>query len=252
VVEREQQLDQSRNLEEEKFSFPENIDVIVVHGSGLHLSKSGRQGWWPENPEARLPKSSWDQRMRLIAAGELWQRYKEQGREVPIIVSGGNVFPTLAPSIAEVMKEFLIRAFGIPEEKIVVADKGGDTVSDMEQVEKIMKERDFHKAINVSSEFHKVAEALAKKKGMKFIPAERLLKERNLRYSQIVNDLYGCSSIKKLIKNQKRMALFIKIHFGEKLYRWQAQRTLPQRAEATSFDPHALQKMTGRFGKITS
>src|SRR4030043_2244486 len=165
-------IERGDRLGSETKEFEQSVKIaIAVHTSGLH-----------ENPGFRLPKISWDARMRLTAAGELWQRFKARGSEVPIFVVGGNNFPSLASSLAMVGKEDLIRRFEIPQQLIMELDSGGNTVSDMSLVLEEAKKGKIGMVINISSRYHLVARTLAEKKGMEFRDAESLLLERHRFY----------------------------------------------------------------------
>jgi hypothetical protein len=243
-------IERGNTFESKESAVFSSLEVIIVCGSGLQMNNGGLKKWWEGKPEAELPKSSWDARMRLTAAGELWQRYKKNGKEIPIIVTGGKeAYSTLAPSIAAVMKEDLRRRFEVPENLIIEIDTGGNTVSDMEAVVKKMEELGLHLAITISSDYHKLAEVLAKKKGMEFVSAERLLEERNSRYQKIIEDIYACPTMKNLKHSQSLMSHILILPLGEKIYNWWAKRTLPKRSPVTVFDPYGLQKMAGKFNK---
>lgn len=231
-------------VEREGRSGPENKEfgqlvnvAIAVHTSGLH-----------ENPGFRLPKISWDARMRLTATGELWQRLQARGLEVPIFVAGGNNFPTLASSLAMVGKEDLVRRFEIPQQLIMELDSGGNTVSDMDLVLEEARRRKIGTIINISSRYHQVARTLAEKKGMEFRDAESLLQERHRLNGQIIKDIYDSQAVRNLEETQSVGVVLIKIPvIGERIYDWRSRRTLSQRATVTVFDPYGLQKMTGKL-----
>ncbi len=215
-------------------------DVIIVHGSGLHMSKKTESGY----------KSSWDARMRLTAAGGLWEGYHDQGKNVKVMVVGGDNYPTLAPSIAETMKEVLMR-IGIPEKDIVVVGEGGNTVSDDEQIIEVMQREGFGNAIDISSGYHEVERFLSGKRGTRFVSAEEILKERHRFYPQVITDIYESQSIKDLIKSQEHRVLLLSIPvFGKGLYEWLSRKLRGRGPEGgavvTVFDPYGLQKMAGK------
>lgn len=254
---------------QEKEALP-SIDVIVVHGSGLHrnvVSKDiagvseeheiGLRDWLPSKPECPLPKISWDARMRLTAAGYLWEKYHIMGIDLPVVVAGGRNYPTLAPSIAEVMKADLINRFQIPRDKIILVDKGGNTVTDNEGVIEIMRTRGFMQAIDISSGYHKVEEYLAERRGAKFVSSETLLKERyagrgHESFLRIIDDLCENEVVNGLVRSQKMRVIFLKIPFvGGKIYEKDSVRRLRELepgsgAKVTNFDKHGLKKMLGR------
>lgn len=217
-------------------------DVIIVHGSGLHSSEKTELGY----------KSSWDARMRLTAAGDLWQRHRDKGRGIKVMVVGGNNYPTLAPSIAETMKEDLRRRFDIPVGDIIVVDEGGNTVSDDEQIIEVMQREGFQSAIDISSGYHKVAKSLSGKRGNRFVSAEEILKKRHPLYRGIISDVYKSRPIRRLIANQCIGVLILNIpRHGREFYEERSESLRLGKgpeggAEVTVFDPDSLRRMTGK------
>ena len=221
-------------------------DVLIVHGSGLHEFEIGPTGWWPGNPEAPLPKPDPDGRMRETALIQAWQMALKELYVKPIIVAGGNVFKDLAPSTGFIVKENLKRRGKIPDDSIYLAE-GGNTVADMQEVERVMRENDWRTSIHISSGYHRVLETLCGIQGREFIPAEDLLEMRNKRYQKIVNALLVSQDRKNAIRAQERKAWIVRIPFiGEKIYDFLVKRKLSQGIKSTPFNRLALLEMVGK------
>lgn len=80
-------------------------DVIVVLSSGLYRSSVNSNGLKP----------SWDARIRLVAAAELYDRQKTIGQPPQLIITGGNVYKG-QPELSHISRLGLVNSYKIPEE----------------------------------------------------------------------------------------------------------------------------------------
>lgn len=254
-----------RRLENSDLYLPP-VDAIVVQGSGLHRNHAikrdkagneisrreiGRRGWLPLFPDLPKPKSSADEIMRIIATGHLWERYKDLGTELIVFTTGGNSYPDLAPSIAAVAKDDLVRRFKIPEELIIPAARGRNTVANIEEIKETIHLCGFSRLAYVSNEYHLVAKALARQEGWIFMGAEDLLIGRNEKYRGIIEDIRRSPTTAALRASQMKGLLMVNMPLvGRGLYKLYSELTLPGRATVTDFDPHVWQKQTGKYREV--
>lgn len=125
---------------EGRYSVPEKVDadVIVVLGGGAT----------PDTPDIDgVGGLSGSAANRLLTAVRLNHVYN-----VPIIFSGGQVFPDTGNE-AHIAKR-LLQGLGVPGQKIIIEDKSLNTTENVKYVKEILVAGGFSKPALVTSAFH--------------------------------------------------------------------------------------------------
>lgn len=142
---------------ESGFEIPTHLygDVIILLGGGVYDKV-------PDFSGTGAPSS--DAFARVVTAARLQKRLN-----VPVIVSGGQVYRHIAPE-AIIIRRFLID-LGVPAKKIIVEDKSRDTLENAKYSNEICKELGYHKPILLTSAYHLKRSILSFKKiGKQVIP----------------------------------------------------------------------------------
>ena len=113
-------------------------DVIILLGGGLHDEVRDLTG---------VGAPSEDTLARIVTVVRLQKRL-----QVPVIVSGGAVFPW-RKSEATVDKRFLMD-LGVPGDKILMDDKSRDTLENAQYVKEICEKHHFTSPILITSAYH--------------------------------------------------------------------------------------------------
>ncbi len=115
-----------------------DADVILMLGGGLYEKSpdlSGRGAPGPGTME------------RMVTAARLHHRLG-----IPIVVSGGKVFPTGA-SIVHITKRFLVD-LGVPPDAVILEDRSRDTCENALYCKAICERYGFKKPLMVTSGYH--------------------------------------------------------------------------------------------------
>lgn len=130
-------------------------DVIIMLGGSAYLKVEDLSGTGAPGP------GTLD---RMVTAARLQRRLN-----IPIILSGGRVYPTSASS-ALTARRFLID-LGISEKKIIVEDQSRDTYENALFSKKICQQYDFKRPLLVTSGYHLKRALLSfDKAGLKVTP----------------------------------------------------------------------------------
>ena len=113
-------------------------DVIILLGGGVYDGVSDLTG---------VGAPSEDTLARIVTAVRLQKRLR-----VPVIVSGGTVFPWKKAE-APVDRRFLMD-LGVPADKILMEDKSRDTLENARYVKEICEKRLFRSPILITSAYH--------------------------------------------------------------------------------------------------
>jgi uncharacterized SAM-binding protein YcdF (DUF218 family) len=119
---------------------PDDTEAIVVL-SGYVAPPGG----------ARLqPEMGEDTVQRCLKAAELYH----QGRPCPVLVSGGKVHPdTPGPTLAEVMRDFLLR-LGVKPSDVIVEDQSRTTYENAVESCRLLRERGLTRTVLVTDAIH--------------------------------------------------------------------------------------------------
>lgn len=145
-----------RGLESD-FNVPENPagDIIILLGGGVYDNVPDISGVGAPSEEMVA---------RTITAVRLQKKLN-----VPIIISGGNVFKGRKAE-APIVKRFLVD-LGIPESKLIIEDKSRDTIENAKYSKKIFEKLKYKKPILVTSAFHMKRSIMSfKKAGIEVVP----------------------------------------------------------------------------------
>ena len=115
-----------------------NVDVLVMLGAGATLDTPNIGG------EGNLSGSGAN---RLITTANLYQLTK-----LPVIVSGGQVFPDDGNE-AQIAKRELI-LLGVPANKILMEDKSKNTAQNALYTNQLLKQNGFRHPLLITSAFH--------------------------------------------------------------------------------------------------
>jgi uncharacterized SAM-binding protein YcdF (DUF218 family) len=113
-------------------------DVIILLGGGVYDGVKDLTG---------VGAPSEDTLARIVTAARLQKRLR-----VPVIVSGGTVFPWRKAE-APVDRRFLMD-LGVPGDKILMDDMSRDTLENARYVKEICKKRHFTSPILITSAYH--------------------------------------------------------------------------------------------------
>jgi uncharacterized SAM-binding protein YcdF (DUF218 family) len=136
---------------------PSNIeaDVILMLGGGSYDASPDLSG-----PGAPGPATM----ERMVTAARLHRRLG-----IPIVVSGGRVFPADAP-VAHIAKRFLVD-LGISPDSVILEDRSRDTYENALYSKSICEQHGFKKPLMVTSGYHvKRALLCFSKAGLTVIP----------------------------------------------------------------------------------
>jgi hypothetical protein len=210
----------------------QNPDTIIILGSGLHTSKVNIKG-----------KTSTDERMRIYAGLELYDRMINGGYNNPsFIFCGGHIYKNF-PSLSSVAKE-LVSGIIVDSNTNFYAVNGNSTLSDIDLAINCMETNGLSRGVVISNEYHRVSKFYASRKGLMFLPAEGMLKIRDRRYKKIVDDLRKTEYYKNSNILQIALSLIISLPFG---LGHKAYLKIGDKSErvAEENDPYKLQNMTG-------
>lgn len=186
--------------------------VIVILGGGL-IKEDGK--WRTTNFNEKGDNfGALGDRLRVIAGSYLYKN----NPEVFIIASGSKGqlkdIPD-APAVSEILKKELIE-LGVPKEKIIEENKGGNTFQQLQKIKRIIEENCFKKVIIISNEWHlprveamiKYDSDLAKmleEKKIEIKSAEKIcFKYEPEKWQDIINTAYNSEEIIKRIELEKR------------------------------------------------
>lgn len=175
-------------------------DVVVVLGGGVkkkRIMQPGEPGKFRE-----IDALSADSKMRLLGLLEL----RDKGLADKIILSGGIFQKEQETSVAELMKDYLVRR-GVPAESITTEDQSKNTSENLINVLEILKKEKLKNALLETNEFHlgratQTFKNILEKEGLTteygefyglningidFMPitAEELIKERSPRHQKL-------------------------------------------------------------------
>jgi len=123
-------------------------DVIIVLGGGVYDEVPDLSGEGAPSEDALA---------RLVTAVRLQKRL-----HVPVIVSGGAVFPWRRPEA--LVDARLLADLGVPTDKIIIEDKSRDTLENARHTDQICKDHHFSRPLLVTSAYHMKRAVLSFKK----------------------------------------------------------------------------------------
>lgn len=167
-------------------------DVIVVLGADIHDEAEDLSG-------KGVPGR--DSMERLVTAARLEKRLK-----IPVIVSGGAVFPGSRPE-APAMKRILVD-LGVPADRVIIEDRSRDTAENARYSQEICVRHGYRKAVLLTSSYHmKRALQAFQKNGMAVTPFPANLRTRG-------HGRYGFSSYLPSASNLTDTARCLKEYLG--------------------------------------
>lgn len=197
------------NILETKEKVLPKYDAILIHGGNIRRTNKGFSSTnFHEGPEKSIGAHS-----RSRAASELFKK----GEANLFIVSTGKTHPDSdAPTEAQVMKDELMR-FGVPEDKIIKEEVSLTTLTNLEEVIKIIKQLGLKNIGILSSSWH-----LARIKAMydsfklkdddiktTFLSSEKILLDKSKRFLPLIERVYNRQSMKeRILKEQQGMKDF--------------------------------------------
>lgn len=207
-------------------------DTIIVLGSGLHSSKVNTNG-----------KTSTDERMRIYAGLELYERLVNRGhKNLSFIFCGGGIYKDFPP-LSSVSKELVSGIVTDPNVKLYSVN-GTNTLGDIDLAISCMESNSLSRGVVISNDYHHVAKLYTAQKGLMYLSAEDLLKIRDHRYEKIIDDLKKTQYFKNSNIMQIALSLIVSLPFGlgDKVYLKMSDKS---ELVAEKNDPYKLQKMTG-------
>lgn len=126
-----------KHISEREKTYP--LDAIVVLGSGIVKSKRAKFSYAP----------STDGRLRAAAGAYLYLR----GETPKLILTGGRILGAEHPSVAQVMAEFIMRKFKIPENVISIREEPMDTVQEIEEASRL-RNKELKAIAVLSNRYH--------------------------------------------------------------------------------------------------
>ncbi|GER94796.1 hypothetical protein A45J_2561 [hot springs metagenome] len=142
---------------EYNLKIPENSngDVIILLGGGVYDNAPDLSG---------IGAPSEDMLGRILTAVRLQKKLN-----VHVIVSGGVVFEGKKPE-APIVRRFLTD-LGVPDKKIIIEDKGRDTIENARYTSEICKRFGYKKPLLVTSAYHMKRSVMSfEKVGIKVMP----------------------------------------------------------------------------------
>jgi len=194
-------------------NFVNKKTAIVILGGGIKKDEAGN--WRTTNydePGDNFGVSG--DRLRVVAANYLFKH----GPEQLFIVSGGKgqlKDNPDAPTVAEVLKKELI-AFGVPEEMIIKEENSGNTYEQLQEIKKIILEKELKNIGLLSNEWHlpRVKEMLERfdelrqifeSINVEFLSAEKIcLEYDNEAWQEIIEQAYKSEGLKERIEREQK------------------------------------------------
>lgn len=154
--------------------------------------------------EKNQPRLSFDGKMRVVAAGELYR----SGLTTKLILSGGRTLGPKHSSEAVIMAEYLTKRFKIPPGAIVLEEESTDTIENVENLKKIVEKEKISGPLAILSNSYHISRILKimEQKGLTAEPitAENTLLARSEHYRPLV-EKYLSSGMMKLKKVKEAM-----------------------------------------------
>lgn len=209
---------------------PLNCDVGIILSSGYrelesqdkilmkNLSSDDEKKYRLSNDRLDL-----ESKIRCLAGGMLAQN----GRIKELILSGGHVYGKENPSVAEGMKEYILKHFpDLKDFPIITEEDSMDTSENAEFIQKMIKEKNIETAFLITSKSHlKRASKLFKEYGVETFPvdAETELAERSNRHGVYTKKYLESDRNLKNESNEKIFRAMMVIDPKQKLLRMAAR-----------------------------
>lgn len=205
-------------------------DVVVVLAGNIRKTKN--RGWVTTSYKEGKEKSI-GAHARIIAAGELYKLGEANkfilstGRTVTF--SGTDIPDSSAPTEAAVMKKELLRE-GVPDENIILEENSTTTLTNAQEVAKILREHPEFIRIGVLTSFWHLERSMVMfesqrldLEGKMLIPlnADEIVAEISHRHAKIVKDMATSETIGKRIDAEvKGVKLFKEGKYQSKPLEW--------------------------------
>ena len=194
-----EEIENGEKTDIEKEKEPKMFEAVIILGNLPDFDRDKNQ-----------IKLSFDGKMRTIATGEM---YKE-GLARKLIISGGKTFGEELPSEAQIIADYLIKHFEIPEEVMIKEEDSTDTVENIKNVEKILKDENISGKLAVITNTYHIqrVQKILKEEGLEAnaVTAEEMLLKRSGHYKPLLEKYLSSGSMKvKKIKEAVLRSLLI-------------------------------------------
>lgn len=183
-------------------------DVVVVLGGNIRRAKDGR---WKTTSYKEGEEKSIGAHARTLAAAELYKMGEAKtfllSTGKTITIPGTNIPDPQFPTEASVMKDEMTR-YGIPETNIILEEISTTTLTNAQEVAKILRQHPEFKRVGVLTSFWHLERAMVMfeaqrldLEGKMLIPldADQIVADKSNRHSQVVRDMKSSTTIDKRI-----------------------------------------------------
>ncbi len=206
------------------------FDVVVVLGGNIRRTKDGR---WKTTSYKEGKEKSIGAHARTIAAAELYKLGEAKkfilSTGKTITLQGTNIPDPQTPSEASIMKEELVR-YGIPEENIILEEKSTTTLTNAQEVAKILREHHEFKKVGILTSFWHLERSMVffesqrlDLDGKMLIPldADQIIAEKSARHAKLVEEMANSDTIDKRIDAEVNgIKLFKEGKYQSKPLKW--------------------------------